>query len=123
MPTFKPEVNEASEFLEISSDFGDPKEIIREAISNSFDAKATEIHISAVIDKSVGEDELVITISDNGEGMGEEELKYFFGLGFTNRKKLDKLGKKITEAIGEKGHGTKIYFNSRRIEVALKSRL
>lgn len=117
MPTFKPEVNEASEFLEISSDFGDPKEIIREAISNSFDAKATEIHISAVIDKSVGEDELVITLSDNGEGMGEEELKYFFGLGFTNRKKLDKLGKKITEAIGEKGHGTKIYFNSRRIEV------
>lgn len=117
MPTFKPEVNEASEFLEISSDFSDPKEIIREAISNGFDAKATEIHISAVIDKSVGEDELVITISDNGEGMGEEELKYFFGLGFTNRKKLDKLGKKITEAIGEKGHGTKIYFNSRRIEV------
>ncbi|MBA7494499.1 hypothetical protein ES702_05075 [subsurface metagenome] len=117
MPTFKPEVNEASEFLEISSDFSDPREIIREAISNSFDAKATEIHISAVIDKSVGEDELVITISDNGEGMGEEELRYFFGLGFTNRVKLDELGKKITEAIGEKGHGTKIYFNCRCIEV------
>ncbi len=89
MATFKPTVNEASEFFEISSDFGDSREIIREAISNSFDAKAREIRISAVIDQSVGEDELVITISDDGEGMGEEELKYFFGLGFTNRVKLD----------------------------------
>ena len=117
MVTFKPEVNEASEFLEISSDFGDPREIIREAISNSFDAQATEIRISAVIDRSTGEDELVITISDNGEGMGEEELKFFFGLGFTNRLKLDELGRKVSDAIGEKGHGTKIYFNSKRIEV------
>ena len=117
MPTFKPKVNEASEFLEISSDFSDPKEIIREAISNSFDAKATEIHVSAVIDKSVGEDELVITISDDGEGMGEEELRCFFSLGFTNRLQFDELGKKITKAIGEKGHGTKIYFNSKHIEV------
>jgi len=117
MPTFKPEVNEVSEFLEISSDFGDPREIIREAVSNSFDAKATEIRISAIIDRSTGEDELVITICDNGEGMGQEELKLFFGLGFTNRLKLDELGRKVSDAVGEKGHGTKIYFNSRRIEV------
>lgn len=117
MKTFKPEVNVTSEFLEISSDFGDPRELIREAISNSFDANATEIHISAVIDKSSGEDELVFTISDNGEGMGEEELRLFFGLGFTNRVRLDKLGRKVSESIGEKGHGTKIYFNSRRIKV------
>lgn len=108
---------EESEFLEISSDFGYPREKKREAISNSFDAKATEIIISAVNDRSTGEDELVITISDNGEGMGEEELKFFFGLGFTNRLKLDEPGRKVTDAIGEKGHGTKIYFNSRRIEV------
>jgi DNA topoisomerase VI subunit B len=67
MPSFKPSVNEAREFLEISSDFGDPKEIIREAISNSFDAGANEIHISVFIDKSSGEDELVVTIRDNGE--------------------------------------------------------
>lgn len=117
MPTFKPAVNEASEFLEISSDFGSPLELIREAISNGFDAKATEILVSAVIDKSTGEDELVITICDNGEGMGEKELKLFFGLGFTNRLKLDELGRKVSDAIGEKGHGTKIYFNSRHIEV------
>jgi len=117
MPTFIPKVNEASEFLEISSDFGDPREIIREAISNSFDAGSKEIDISAVFDKSGGEDELVITISDNGEGMGKRELEYFFGLGFTNRLKVDHLGRKTSGAIGEKGHGTKVYFNSRCIKV------
>jgi hypothetical protein len=114
---FKPEVNASKEFLEISSDFGDPRELIREAISNSFDANATEIRISAIVDKSSGEDELVITIQDNGEGMEEDELKLFFGLGLTNRQRLDRLGRKVSEAIGEKGHGTKIYFNSKRIEV------
>ncbi|MCK4829709.1 ATP-binding protein, partial [bacterium] len=117
MPEFTPRVNEAQEFLEISSDFGDPKEIVREAISNSYDAGATEIEIKAVIDKSRGEDELVITISDNGEGMSIKEVENFFGLGYTNRVKKDALGKKISDAIGEKGHGTIIYFNSQSIEV------
>jgi hypothetical protein len=117
MPEFTPSVNEAQEFLEISSDFGDPKEIVREAISNSYDAGATEIEIKAVIDKSRGEDELVITISDNGEGMSIKELENFFGLGYTNRVKKDALGRKISDAIGEKGHGTIIYFNSQSIEV------
>ncbi len=114
---FTPPVNNAREFLEIASDFGDPREIIREGVSNGFDAKASAIKISVVVDKSTGEDQLVITILDNGEGMSEEELKSFFGLGFTNRLKLDALGKKISESIGEKGHGTKIYFNSQSIEV------
>ena len=117
MPEFTPSVNEAQEFLEISSDFSDPKEIVREAISNSYDAGATEIEIKAVIDKSRGEDELVITVSDDGEGMSIKELKNFFGLGYTNRVKKDALGRKISDAIGEKGHGTIIYFNSQSIEV------
>jgi len=117
MKKFTPEVNISKEFLEISSDFGDPREIIREAVSNCFDAHATEIRISTFIDKSSGEDELVVNFSDNGEGMSEEKLKYFFGLGLTNRQTFDALGRKVSEAIGEKGHGTKIYFNSKRIEV------
>jgi len=117
MPSFKPSVNEAREFLEISSDFGNPKEIIREAISNSFDAGADKIDISVFIDKSSGEDELVVTIKDNGEGIQEEQLKEFFGLGFSNRVITDALGNKISDAIGEKGHGTKVYFNSKCIEL------
>lgn len=118
MATFVPEVDPASEFLEISNDFTDPKEIIREGISNAFDAGASEIEIQAVIDKTSGEDELVITIIDNGHGMDEDEIKQFFGLGYSTRRTKDKLGQKASGAIGEKGHGTKIYFNSRKIEVA-----
>lgn len=115
--TFKPEVDQAAEFLEISSDFGDSKEVIREAISNSFDAHAKEIRIKAYIDKTSGEDELVLKITDNGDGMGIDELRKFFNLGSSNRRDFDELGNKISNAIGEKGHGTKIYYNSRQIEV------
>jgi len=44
MPTgVRPRVNEAREFLEIAKDFKDPKEIIREALSNSWDAGATRV--------------------------------------------------------------------------------
>ena len=43
MPTgIRPRVNEAKEFLEIAKDFKDPREIIREALSNSWDARATK---------------------------------------------------------------------------------
>jgi hypothetical protein len=41
----RPRVNEAREFLEIAKDFKDPREIIREALSNSWDAGATKVSI------------------------------------------------------------------------------
>ena len=116
--TFEPEVNPASEFLEISNDFTDPKEILREAISNAFDAKARVIKISTNINKSTGIDELVVRFEDDGEGMSNHYLKNFFGLGFSKHREKNHAGEKMSDAIGEKGHGTKIYFNSRRIEVS-----
>ena len=112
-----PQVSPADEFLEISNDFTDPKELIREAISNAFDANATVMKITSYIDRSSGIDELVIEIEDDGEGMDIDRLKDFFGLGFSNRRIKDDKGNKSIDAIGEKGHGTKIYFNSRQIEV------
>jgi len=115
---FEPKVNPASEFLEISNDFTDPKEILREAISNTFDAKAKVIKISAAINKSTGIAELVLKFEDDGEGMTIEHLENFFGLGFSRRREKNDAGEKISGAIGEKGHGTKIYFNSRLIEVS-----
>ena len=115
--TFEPKVNPASEFLEISNDFTNPKEILREAISNTFDAKAKVIKISAAINKSTGVDELVLKFTDDGEGMTSDLLENFFGLGFSRHQEKNSAGEKISNAIGEKGHGTKIYFNSRRIEV------
>jgi hypothetical protein len=114
---FTPTVNQAAEFLEISNDFTNPKEVVREAISNSFDASAKNIKIEIYIDRSSGIDELVINIEDDGEGMDEEALKAFFGLGYSTRVAVDRKGFKVSPSIGEKGHGTKVYFNSRRIEV------
>jgi hypothetical protein len=109
-----PEVNPSREFLEIASDFSNPLDIVREAISNSFDAKATEISIMFTVISEHGRRKLKIIIRDNGNGMDYEGLKSFFDLGNSLRKdqKLDDIN-----LIGEKGHGTKIYFNSERIGV------
>jgi hypothetical protein len=120
MMQFIPSVNPSQEFLEIANDFTDPKELIREAISNAFDASSNVIKISVYVDKSTGTDELVIKIEDDGHGMTNDGLESFFGLGRSTRREIDKRGNKIALAIGEKGHGTKIYFNSRRIELNSK---
>ena len=114
---FTPSVNEAAEFLEISNDFTNPRDVVREAISNSFDAGAKSIRIDIYVDRSTGIDELVIKVEDDGEGMDEEAVKAFFGLGYSTRVAIDEKGFKVSPSIGEKGHGTKVYFNSRRIEL------
>jgi len=117
METYTPEVNPHAEFLEICNDFTEPREIVREAISNGFDAGARSIEIAAYVDRTTGRDELVLRFKDDGHGMDEAGLKSFFSLAMTTRMVRDKLGFKSSGAIGEKGHGTKIYFNSRQIDV------
>ncbi|NTV67245.1 MAG: hypothetical protein HGB06_06100 [Chlorobaculum sp.] len=105
-----PTVDETQEFIEIANDFSNPLDLVREAISNSYDAKATEIKISFEVIKQYGESVLKIIIKDNGSGMTKREIQSFFDLGNSTRRN------DIT-TIGEKGHGTKVYFNSRKIEV------
>src|SRR5436190_131298 len=101
-----PQVNSEAEFLEIASDFGNPLEIVREAISNSIDATATEIRIAFNVEELDGAATLVIEIEDNGTGMTLDVLsRNFWGLGYSNSRE-DKV------KIGEKGHGTKIYLRS-----------
>lgn len=109
-PELQPSVCEEREFLEIAEDFSNPCEIFREAISNAFDAGASEIGISLGTLKHGSRDILQIELWDDGCGMGREQLQAFFDLGnSTSRDRND--------AIGEKGHGTKIYYKSSRIEV------
>jgi len=115
--TYMPVVNPQAEFLEICNDFTEPREIVREAVSNGFDAGATTIEITVYVDKSIGKPELVLRFSDDGHGMDVPGLKAFFSLAMTTRMQKDERGFKVSAAIGEKGHGTKIYFNSRKIEV------
>lgn len=105
-----PKANVAKELSEISKDFTHPRELVRETISNSIDASASHIWIEAVKDDSLGEDELVIRIIDDGVGMDKKTLEGFFDLGFSTKRNQD-------TAIGQKGHGTKITYNSTRVTV------
>jgi hypothetical protein len=105
-----PTVDTVREFLEIAGDFTNPLEVVREAISNSIDADATEMIINFSAQKEVGEYVLRIQIEDNGRGMDVEELQSFFDLGNSPKRNNPDL-------IGEKGHGTKVFFNCSAIQV------
>jgi hypothetical protein len=109
--TVTPRVNLEAEFWEIANDFGDPLELLREAISNAIDAKATHIRIHFFVEEIEGVRTLVIELQDDGSGMSADVLAQdFWGLGFS-RSREDK------DKIGEKGHGTKIYLRSERVIV------
>src|SRR2546425_5455481 len=112
LKTRKPQVKTANEFLEITRDFTDPKDVVREALSNALDWGATEIKLSVHEQKSEPHEDLTITIEDNGLGMDEERLHAFFDLGNSTN-----AGASAGKKIGYKGHGTKIYYNSKQIEV------
>lgn len=99
-----PKVNEVKEFLEIASDFENPLELVREALSNSYDADATSVSIE-ISPAEGGKADIII--EDNGQGMDESDLECFFDLGNSQKE----------EGIGYKGHGTKIYYKSDRISV------
>lgn len=109
-----PKVDETQEFIEIANDFSNPLDLVREAISNAYDAKATEIKILFEVIQEYGESILKIVLKDNGQGMNKEGLQSFFDLG-------NSLRRNDPAAIGEKGHGTKVYFNSRQIDVKTKN--
>lgn len=109
-----PEVNETQEFIEIAFDFSNPLDLVREAISNSFDAKATKIKmLFEAIPKKYGKKKFQITLEDNGTGMDMKGLKSFFDLG-------NSLSRGDDTKIGEKGHGTKVYINCDSIKVDTK---
>ena len=91
-------------------DFSNPLDLVREAISNAFDAEADNIVLEFSVIQEYGEKVLKIEIEDNGTGMDEKGLASFFDLGNSLRRGDE-------NSIGEKGHGTKVFFNSRKIEV------
>lgn len=104
-----PKVNESAEFLEIASDFGNPMELFREALHNAYDWEATEFWIKISVEPICGQDKLVIELSDNGLGMSKDAIiHHFWNLGNSKSRSNQK-------AIGEKGHGTKIYLRSDRV--------
>ena len=81
-----PEVNSTQEFIEIAQDFSNPLDLVREAISNAFDAKAKNILMDFSVISEYGEKLLKIEITDDGHGMDAEGLKSFFDLGNSSRR-------------------------------------
>jgi hypothetical protein len=115
----EPKVQQIREFLEIVRDYTDPRDAIREAISNALDWGAKRIDVTVAQDKKRPDEELVITVQDDGIGLNEERLKAFFDLGNSTP-----LGKEHNFwKVGYKGHGTKTYFNCRCLEVFSNSDL
>ena len=112
--TIIPTVHATQEFLEIARDFANPLDIVREAISNSYDAKAKQIDIRFDVIHKYDEPVLRIVLEDDGEGMGRAGLQAFFDLGNSTRRHLKCEDPTL---IGEKGHGTKIFFNSEQVSV------
>jgi hypothetical protein len=110
----RPRINEAHEFIEIAKNFKRPQEFLREAISNSWDAQAGSVSITMqpITLPGLGpgrrKQRLNIQVWDDGDGMGRKEIEYFFSLGESHKPK---------NAIGSKGHGTKMYYRSGGIRV------
>lgn len=84
--TIEPKVDSAQEFIEIALDFSNPLDLVREAISNAFDAEADNIVLEFSVIQEYGEKVLKIEIEDNGTGMDEKGLASFFDLGNSLRR-------------------------------------
>lgn len=85
-------------------------EILREALSNAKDHGAQRVWVKTAKDQR---NEVTVIIADDGEGMNDERLAAFWGVGASA--KATSQG-----AIGYKGHGSKLFFNCRRLSVATR---
>jgi hypothetical protein len=103
------------EFYQTIIDFDHPIQIFREAFQNAIDEDATEVSCRVFIEKSLGQEDLYIDIWDNGKGLKKENIDCFFGLAKST--KVDKNKTPLKGKLGYKGHGTKIYFKSEKVEI------
>ncbi len=75
-----PEVKAAKSFREIVENFTDPREVLREAISNAYDWGASTIQIKVYEDATRADKELVVNIRDDGLGLSRERFNAFWNL-------------------------------------------
>ncbi len=111
------EIDVGYEIYQIIRDFDNPIQIFREAFQNSIDEEATEVCCRVSVEQRLGTEDLIIDVWDNGLGLREENVPCFFGLAKSTKITPKRMP---TGKIGYKGHGTKIYFNSERIEIFSK---
>lgn len=112
-------VNEGYELYQIISDFGNPLEIFREALQNSFDENATKIYLKVYEETYLGGNKLIIDILDNGNGLSKNKVAVFYDT--ANSTKIDDhflpTGKH-----GYKGHGSKVFFNAEQVTICSKTK-
>lgn len=115
------EVDPLDMLKEVARNFTQPLELMREAISNSYDAYANNIRITIKRQTFEGDQRWVVNIWDDGAGMvlDEKPPNQFTG----NLRKFINLGKSMRQGvtdhdpIGEKGLGIKVTFHSEFITV------
>ena len=78
MPPTTAVVNAANAYRQIITNFSNPLEFVREAISNSIDAAATALTVSVEqAPGPTGQPEIRITLKDDGNGMDARTLERF----------------------------------------------
>jgi len=112
-------IDNGYEFYQTIINFDHPIQIFREAFQNSIDENATEVYCKVFLVKSLGGEDLFIDIWDNGGGLKKGDVDCFFGLAKSTKVSEDKTP--IPGKLGYKGHGTKIFFKSEKIEICSKT--
>lgn len=88
----------------------DALELLREALANAKDHDAERVWVKTIRGVAAQREPDVFILND-GAGMREAELSAFWGVSTSV---------KPGQSIGYKGHGTKLYFASRRLHVATR---
>jgi hypothetical protein len=114
------QINKGYELYQIITDFGEPLEIIREALQNSIDENSSQMYCHIYEKQKISGNKLIIDIWDNGDGLAREKVPCFFDL--ANSSKIDENKIPDKNKIGYKGHGAKIFFNSESVEVLSKTK-
>src|SRR5579863_3913334 len=117
MAEYIPVVKQAHAFREISQDFTTPEEIFREAIANSLDAYARHLWLRTSVAEQRGRELVLIDLSDDGIGMNAKSIEAFLNLSDSQKPDSIPTGMMKRRMTGYKGHGTKIYYNSEKLEV------
>lgn len=114
-------VNEGYELYQIITDFGDPLEIFREGIQNSFDENASEIYINVYEKKDIVDGDIpIIEIVDNGNGLQKNKAANFFDVANSSKISDDYMPRSTKH--GYKGHGAKVFFNAKNVQICSKTK-
>lgn len=113
-------VNEGYELYQIITDFGDPLEIFREGIQNSFDADATKMYVRVYEEPHLGGKKLIIEMIDNGHGIKKDKINVFFDI--ANSTKVDSSFLPTGQKHGYKGHGSKVFFCADQVTICSKTK-